>query len=332
MGYQGLPAGRFAGARERLDYRLVAPLRRCWHATLRMNVDRSGDAGWGESPWDHTWRRRRGILVTLSVVIVAVLAVGFVVRSVVLAASNYAAGKQALAAGRYDEAADKLSQTKILAILPYADSNSLYDQARRLSSQAASTAKQLQEKATQAAALYTKADTALRQQRYGDAIRLYKQVLALDPAYADTQSRLLEAEEQQKAERLFNAARASFAQGHWKLAAQRSESVLALNAKYPGAPKLHARAVLRTRLRPVFEQALAQANAGHWQRTRTLVRRVLREDTAYPGARKLLARAQAALAARAARASAQTPAPAPTSPARVYTPPAPAPAPTPPPP
>ena len=79
---------------------------------------------------EHSQRQRRGILVTLVVVVVVVVAVAFVARSVVLAASNYAAGKQALAAGRYDEAARKLADAKILAILPYADSTSLYKQAR----------------------------------------------------------------------------------------------------------------------------------------------------------------------------------------------------------
>jgi tetratricopeptide (TPR) repeat protein len=315
-----------AGARHRFDDRLAAPLRRRWRHTLRMEADRSSDAGWEDGPWQHSHRQRRGVLVTLVVVAVVVVAAGFVARSVVSAASNYAAGKQALAAGRYDEAARKLADAKILAILPYADASSLYDQARQLSNEAASTVQQLQETADQAAALYARADTALQEGRYGDAIRLYKQVLTLDPAYADTQTRLAEAEHQQKAEQLMARARYAFGRGAWQVAAERTERLLATSPQYPGAKKLHQRALLRARLQPLYERALAQANAANWQRARTLVKQVLADDGQFPGARRLLARIQSAIAARAA-AQAVTPTPTPA-----YTPPAPAPAPTPPPP
>ena len=238
MGYGHL-MDRLADARARSGDRLATPLRRRWRQTLKMDADRSSDAGWEDSPWQHSRRQRRGILITLTVVVVAVVAVGFVARSVVSAASNYAAGKQALAAGRYDEAARKLADAKILAILPYADSTSLYKQARQLSSRAASMVQQLQETADQAAALYARANAALREGRYGDAIRLYKQVLTLDPAYADTQTRLVKAEQQQKAKRLLARARYAFEHGKWQLAAQRTERLLAISPEYPGAKKLH---------------------------------------------------------------------------------------------
>ena len=293
-----------------------------------METDRSIDAGWEDNPWHHTKRRRRGILITVAIVVVAAVAVGFVARSVVSAASNYAAGKQALAAGRYDEAARKLADAKILAILPYADSSSLYRQARQFSNRAASTVQQLQATANQAAALYAKAGVALSEGRYDDATRLYKQVLALDPAYADTQTRLAKAQQQQKAKQLLARARYAFAHGNWQVAAKRTERLLAISPQYPGAKKLHQKAVLRVRLQPNYARALSQANAGHWQRARTLVKSVLADDAGYPGARKLLVRIQNALAAQAAAQA--TPPTTPSTP--TYTPPPPAPAPTPAPP
>jgi tetratricopeptide (TPR) repeat protein len=330
MGY-GHVTDRLAEARTRLDDRFRAPIRRRWRQTLKMDTGRSSEAGWEDSPWQHTRLRRRGVLVTLTVVVVAVVAVGFLARSVVSAASNYAAGKQALAAGRYDEAARRLADAKILAILPYADSSSLYKQARQLSSRAASMVQQLQETADQASALYARANAALREGRYGDAIRLFKQVLTLDPAYADTQTQLAKAEQQQKAKQLLARARDAFGRGEWQVAAQRAERVLNMSPTYPGAKKLHQRAMLRARLKPVYDRALAQANVGHWQRARRLVKRVLADDGQYPGARKLLARIQSALAAQASsQAAPPTTAPAPTYAPPPYTPPPYTPAPPPP--
>ena len=301
MGYDHL-RDRLIDARYRVDDRLAAPLRQRWHLTLKTDADRSSDDDWEDSPWQHKRLPRPGVLVTLIVVVVAVVAAAFAARSVVSAASNYGAGKQALAAGRYDEAARKLADAKILAILPYADSTSLSKEARELSSRAASMVQQTQETADQATALNAKAS-------------------------ADQDLRLIKAKQQ--AGLLFTQARASFSQGHWKLAAQRIERLLAVSPRFPGAKKLHQRAVLRVQLKPVYERALAQANARHWQSARTSVKRVLAQDGQYPGARKLLARIQAALAAKAASHAA---APTPTPPAPAYTPPPPAPAWTPPPP
>jgi tetratricopeptide (TPR) repeat protein len=327
MSFYGRVSEGVPSSTERSGEGLPAPPRRRWRKATTAEPFGSADTGWVDSPWKQARRRQRGILVALAVVLVLVVAVGVVALSVVRAASNYKAGKQALAAGRYDEAARKLGDAKILAILPYADATSLHNRAQELSSRATAAAKQRKQIENQAAALYATADTAMRGHRYGEAIRLYRQVLALDPAYADTQARLIKAEQEQKARQLLTRARASFTYGHWKLAAQRSESVLAIDPRYPGAAKLHTQAVLRVRLEPVFKRAVAAVNAARWQRARTLVKSVLRQDPTYPKAHRLLARIQAALAARAAQAAARsrasaTPAPAYTPPAPVYRPPA----------
>jgi hypothetical protein len=214
-------------------------------AVLSSEPRSRGERAWDVSPWERARQRRRGLLITLAVAIAVALGVATVTVSVVSAASNYAAGKQALAAGRYREAADRLASAKILAIVPYANADSLYKQARELSNRAAATVQQLQAKADQAAGLYAKANVALSDHRYGDAVRLYRRVLALSPAYADTQTRLTKAKNlaarRVRLQSVFDQALTQANAGHWQLARRLAKKVLSEDPRFPGARKLSRR-------------------------------------------------------------------------------------------
>lgn len=266
---------------------------------------------------------------------VALVAAGFAAL-VWKARSNYIAGQQALAAGQYGLAIQRLSAAEVVG-RPYANAHALLNDAVALSFAQTEYATALHGATRPTAATLTlrHAATLFQSGHYAQAQTLVAGLTSrVPPAAAARLSNTGSAAV--AAVLLLVGADHALAAGDWRTAGADAAAVLLRYPRCGPAASLATEVARRQRAAPLAHHAGALAAAGHWTAARKAARQTLRIDPAYPGAAALLARIDATLARRKAATKAKaaaSAAPAPTSTAPAApTPVAPKPTPKPPPP
>ena len=149
------------------------------------------------------------------------------------------------------------------------------------------------------ASTYEDGVTALREKRWGEALKMLRQLRNVDGAYKNIEEliALAGAElEKEEAERLFNEALKAAGQHEWAKAVELFQAVLKMTPSHALAQSELAKALQQKELAELYAKGREHTEAGRWSEALKMFRRVRSIDRGYKGVSELIADADARLA------------------------------------